>query len=77
MRATSSEAARNSMATQYSPTISLTEGPIMWTPSTSSVVGDAIDTAVHFVVALREAPELIIGSCHPLDKRDLLRKLIS
>ena len=49
---------------------------------TSSVVGssprlDAMDIAVNFVVALREAPELIIGSYHPLDKRDLLRKLIS
>ena|SRR6516165_3866805 len=38
---------------------------------------DAIDISVDFVVALRESPELIIGSYHPLDKRDLLRKLIS
>src|SRR5947209_19134303 len=38
---------------------------------------DAIDVSVDFVVALRESPELIIGSYHPLDKRDLLRKLIS
>src|SRR5262249_48229487 len=38
---------------------------------------DAIDISVDFVVALRGSPELIIGSYHPLDKRDLLRKLIS
>src|SRR6266446_1871415 len=38
---------------------------------------DAIDISVDFVVALRESPELIIGSYHPLHKRDLLRKLIS
>src|SRR5262249_26109566 len=38
---------------------------------------DAIDISVDFVVALRESPELIIGPYHPLDKRDLLRKLIS
>src|SRR5262249_19196191 len=38
---------------------------------------DAIDISVDFGVALRESPELIIGSYHPLDKRDLLRKLIS
>src|SRR4030095_1091022 len=41
VRATSSLAARNSMATQYSPTISDTDGPIMWTPSTSSVAESA------------------------------------
>src|SRR5262249_16384016 len=38
---------------------------------------DAIDISVDFVVALRESPELIIGFYHPLDKRDLFRKLIS
>ena len=38
---------------------------------------DAVDIAVDFVVALRESPELIIVSYHPLDKRDLLRKLFS
>ena len=38
---------------------------------------DAIDISVDCVVALRESPELLIGSYHPLDKRDLLWKLIS
>src|SRR5204863_3680507 len=41
VRATSSEAARNSIATQYSAIISPTCGPIMWTPRTSSVLASA------------------------------------
>src|SRR5688572_28242542 len=41
VRATSSDAARSSMATAYSPTISLTEGPIRWAPRISSVVASA------------------------------------
>ncbi|MNF92333.1 hypothetical protein D3C84_749740 [compost metagenome] len=41
MRAMSSAEAENSMATQYSPIISLTLGPTMCTPSTSSVRSSA------------------------------------